>query len=554
MFKNIKISMRLTLSFSVILLLMIIMTFLGLRSVGGLQNDLHLLGSDLIPKIGQANDIMDNVNIIARSLRNLIINSDKESQEWEIKRVNESRTKIKELIEILHETVTEPKAVEQIKKTAEIRKGYITSSETFLKLMETNQVDAARKLMFGELRQTQNTYLQSVNDLVHVMEELAQDAVVRADAYAQTAQIMSVIILGGSLIFSALIVFFTVRSITVPLHKTSDLTTLMAAGDFTSKLDVEQKDEIGSMCKSLNSMTEQLRATIRDIVGGVNTLTLSSNDLASVSRQMATSTSNTSAKAATVASAAEEMTANMHSISAAMEQSSSNVHMVASASEEMSTTVNEIAQNTGKARSVTETAVLQSDQAAQKMTALGESADRIGRVTEMINDISEQTNLLALNATIEAARAGDAGKGFAVVANEIKELARQTAAATSDIQSLIEEMQATTASSVTDIQNISKIIAEINNVIVGIATAVEEQSTTSSDIAGNISQAAMGIAEVNENVAQASVVIANVSQDIAEINQHTDQVEDASMHIQDSAQSLSELASQLNTLMSQFKV
>ena len=101
-----------------------------------------------------------------------------------------------------------------------------------------------------------------------------------------------------------------------------------------------------------------------------------------------------------------------------------------------------------------------------------------------------------MNATIEAARAGEAGKGFAVVANEIKELARQTAAATVNIKDQISEMQNTTSITVADIEQISVVILEINNVINGIATAVEEQSAASGEIANNISQASLGIAEI----------------------------------------------------------
>jgi len=360
-------------------------------------------------------------------------------------------------------------------------------------------------------------------------------------------------------IVSVAVLLFTImllisRSISNPVSKASALAETMAKGDFTTKLDIQQKDEVGIMAKALNTMGDQLSSMIRDLVAGIDALTSSSTELASISNQLSSAARDTADRSATVAAATEEMSTNIQSVSAAMEQSSANVNMVATSAEEMTATVNEIAQNAEKARSISEGAVKQSRFASEKMAVLGESARKIGRVTETITEISEQTNLLALNATIEAARAGEAGKGFAVVANEIKELARQTAAATVDIKNQISEMQDTTATTVEDIEKISAVIYEINNVINGIATAVEEQSASSSEIASNVSQASQGIAEVNENVAQSTVVIADITRDIADINQQASQVGESSGQVQVSAQGLSELAARLENIVKKFKV
>ena len=152
----------------------------------------------------------------------------------------------------------------------------------------------------------------------------------------------------------------------------------------------------------------------------------------------------------------------------------------------MTSTINEISKNTAKGSETTGRAVDTAKQVTNKVDALGRAAREINKVTETIADISAQTNLLALNATIEAARAGEAGKGFAVVAGEIKALAQQTAQATSEISLKIESVQTTTQESVTAIGSIVEVIDEINSIVSTIASAIEEQSITTQEIASNV--------------------------------------------------------------------
>ncbi len=348
--------------------------------------------------------------------------------------------------------------------------------------------------------------------------------------------------------------YLLTKAITQPVLKTAAFAAVMAQGDFTSKLEIHQQDEIGEMAHSLNSMVDQLGNTIREIIKGVTNLSGSSTDLASISRQLSASAKDAANKSDSVAGFADVMNTNFQSVSVAMEQSTGNVNMIATATDEMTQTINEIAHSAEKARMITGGAVRQSQETSTKMVDLGESARKIGRVTETITEISEQTNLLALNATIEAARAGEAGKGFAVVANEIKELARQTADATVDIRNQINAMQATTAVTIEDIQNISSVIDEINTVINAIASAVEEQSTATSEIAGSIAQTSEGIADVNGNVARSSVVAGDINQKITEVNFAVDEIASSSARVNSSAHELQELADHLAKLVARFKV
>jgi len=373
-------------------------------------------------------------------------------------------------------------------------------------------------------------------------------------AKSQSAITLTLIISAIAILAGIVFGIVLTRSITGPVQKVVDFVEKVAKGDFTNTLTIDQQDEIGKMSHSLSNTVTELGVMIKEIITGVNTLSSSSTELAAISTQLSSTSETASDRSNNVASASEQMSVNMSSVSAAMEQSASNVGMVATAAEEMSATVNEIAENAARAKSISEGAVIQSEQTSLKMNDLGKAAGKIGKVTEAITEISEQTNLLALNATIEAARAGEAGKGFAVVANEIKELAKQTAAATVDIKNQIDEMQGTTNSTIEDIQTISGVINEINDVITTIATAVEEQSTATSEISENVAQAAAGIGEVNENVAQSSIAIQDVSRDINQISEGSNEINDSSQNVNQSANDLSKLAEQLNSLVSRFKV
>jgi methyl-accepting chemotaxis protein len=352
----------------------------------------------------------------------------------------------------------------------------------------------------------------------------------------------------------ALFAMLIAGKIAKPLRKGVDFAKMISSGDLTNHLDISQKDEVGILANALNEMNANLRTMFQDISFGVQTLSSSSTELSVISNQMFANSEQTTGKASGVAAAAEEMSVNMDSVAAASEETSVNVSMVAAAAEEMSTTITQIASHTEKTKSITETAVVQSQNASDRINELGVAAQEIGKVTEAITEISDQTNLLALNATIEAARAGEAGKGFAVVANEIKELAKQTSEATSEIKEKIVRIQDASRSSVTEITQITGVISEVSEMVSVVAVTVEEQANATQEIADNVSQASQGIQDVNENVAQASSVTREVAGDIAEVGQASGEINDSSSQVNVSADELSELAEKLTGIVKQFQV
>lgn len=291
---------------------------------------------------------------------------------------------------------------------------------------------------------------------------------------------------------------------------------------------------------TFNSEPSSLRGLINMVSRGANRLTIASNQLVS--------------KTGIVAAAAEKMNLSTSSVAQGMERTSDNLQSVATAVEEMTATVGEIANNSEKAHVTTDDAARKIGQFSLMMRNLGQSAQEIGQVTEVINNISAQTNLLALNATIEAARAGAAGKGFAVVANEIKLLAEQTATATKEIKEKITTIQKSTADAVADIEKIVNVIRDVNEIVVSIAGAIQEQSIVTHDIAGNIANASTGMQDSNTQIAQTSIVSASIAREIGELSGNATKENSDGSEEKISAATLAQLAEQFGQMVSKFQI
>jgi methyl-accepting chemotaxis protein len=212
-----------------------------------------------------------------------------------------------------------------------------------------------------------------------------------------------------------------------------------------------------------------------------------------------------------VSNSAEEMRGTAQSLAAAAEQTNQQSSTVSAASEELSASVSEIARQLAEANNVIGNAVDGARESERMVGELVSAADKIGAVTQMINDIASQTNLLALNATIEAARAGEAGKGFAVVASEVKSLATQTGKATEEIAQQIKGIQESSQTTATAIREIANIIGKVSEISTSISGAVEEQSAATREVSANIT----GVTLAAEETGRSSNSMLDVSQNLA---------------------------------------
>jgi methyl-accepting chemotaxis protein len=363
-------------------------------------------------------------------------------------------------------------------------------------------IEAGKMAEFIELRNEQivpliNRVATNLAGLAEVEDTAAAKALTDAQAGYKSARIL---IIGFILAAFALSIGLAVgigRMIARPLRKAVEVLEGLAEGRLDQQLDVDTKDEVGQMASALNRALVKLGAAIGAMGDNAQGLASSSEELSAVSAQMKGSSEDSAAKAGIVSAAAEQV--------------SVNVQTVAAATEEMSASIREIAKNTISAADVAARAVQVALGASVTVGKLGESSAEIGSVVKVINQIAEQTNLLALNATIEAARAGEAGKGFAVVAGEVKELAQETSKATEVIARRIDAIQTDTKAAVAAIDQISEIIAQINDTQSTIASAVEEQTATTSELSRNVQDAAGGASSIAHTVDGAAAAARSAS-------------------------------------------
>ncbi len=357
-----------------------------------------------------------------------------------------------------------------------------------------------------------------------------------------------------ALLLGSIIAIIMTRNITKPINQAVTFANKMAEGDFSQRLTLVQRDETGKLTDSLNAMADNVGNMVGEINSEMQKLARSSTQLNSISGVMLEGTTQTSKRTDSVAAATEKMSTNMSSVAAASEEAATSVNIVATAIEEILQSVQEETEKTNEARTITQDAVGLVRSSSEKVDALGSAANEISKVTEVITEISEQTNLLALNATIEAARAGEAGKGFAVVANEIKELAKQTAAATGEIKSKIESIQGSTNETVAEIKQINEVISKVDDIVTEISAAVEEQNQTSSEISTNVTHAAQGIAEVNENMAQSSTAASEIAENITGVSEVAGNLSISGKDIRKNAEELSGMVDTLKTHLAKFKI
>lgn len=269
--------------------------------------------------------------------------------------------------------------------------------------------------------------------------------------------------------------YYVARSIVRPLEKLVSAADKVANGDLAHSIEMQGVAEINKLGEAFNAMITALRRLVSTTSSTAQTVTASSEELAASSgevgkaaEEVAITIQNVAEGANSQVALADQSTKVIRDMVEAIANTSKAADSVAAASEQ-----SERAAETGSKQidmAVTKMNEIQQDsnQAAQKVHALGEKSRQIGQIVDVITGIAGQTNLLALNAAIEAARAGEQGRGFAVVADEVRKLAEQSETAAREIAGIIQDIQAETVETV---EAIDKSGQEISSGVTVVATS-----------------------------------------------------------------------------------
>ncbi len=561
---NLKLSGRLIWGFSILMVMVLIMGYFAY--------------SGTVAIMSKARDIRDDNDLYAASEKTKVLMLQHRRFEKDIfLNIGEAKTqkdkylpalaaKSKEIQDtfnplcqrILHDQRFTDETKEQARKIPELYQAYYKG------LMEVaNQAIENPELTPQAANKAMKPHKETIHDLEEYIDLIAEEIKEAHHQCFQNTQTLvantktSLAIFGLIIIVLGIIISITItRSITRPIRRTIETIKDISQGEgnLTSRLDDSGTNELSELARWFNVFVEKIQNIIIEISDNTATLASSSSQLTGTASQMAQNSQNMSEQSASVAAATEEMATNMSNVASSSEQMTTNVKTIASAIEEMTASIAEVAKNAEQASAVAEEANKLSENSNQSIGQLGEAAEAIGKVLEVIQDIAEQTNLLALNATIEAARAGDAGKGFAVVANEVKELARQTAEATEDISNRIGAIQQTAGTSVDSIAKISEVIKQVNEVSRTIASAVEEQSITTREIAENISQTASASDIISIGASEAAQATQEIASNIAKVDSAANSTSEGANQTNLAGTELSKLSQTLKSLVGQFKV
>jgi methyl-accepting chemotaxis protein len=510
--KNLKIGVRLGMGFSVMLLLMALITGSGIWRLEKVGSATQGMVEDALVKERLANEWS---NLLGPTIVNtfaMIKATDPAVEAYFGKGRVEGSAAITPIQQKFEALLTSPEEKKVYAGVAEARKTVLELLPVLSKMKADNDAQGANALADTKLAAALDVYGKSVARQGAYQRERIDAAAVGIAADHRAGRTSLIALAAVALVAGALLAWRLSVGIVRPLGHAVSVAETVAGGDLTSRIEVDARDETGQLMRALKNMNDSLAKVVGEVRQGTDTIATASSEIAS----------------------------GNHDLSSRTEQQASSLQQTAASMEELTSTVK---QNADNARQANQLAVSASavavkggsvvSQVVDTMGSINASSRKIVDIIGVIDGIAFQTNILALNAAVEAARAGEQGRGFAVVASEVRSLAQRSAAAAKEIKTLIGD-------SVGKVEEGSKQVAEAGKTMEEIVDSVRRVTDIMGEITAASQEQTSGIEQINQAVSQMDQAT----------QQNAALVEEASA----AAQSLQEQAGSLSEVVSMFRL
>jgi len=559
-----KVGVKLNLFFFGIVLILLVSTILSVMNLKNIEEKSDEALNSRVVQIKLADEMRSNIGMQGLYARALIIDQSESNKD----RLIEYANNLDKSIEDLGKLVRSNTMMNYLKEIEGYNNDFNEALDNLLSTVENDDIDSATKIVTTDIQESNEGILNVSTKILDYQDEqldLIEDGM---SSSINTSILVSVIVFVVSIIVSAIVIVMVRKMITLPLGRVMVSAEKIANGDLMNPdLNLKSKDEIGQLGRVFDSMKNNLNSLIKSIQSNAEQLSSSAEELLASTEEIQASSTEVTTQVSNAAETANVSKQSSAESAVAMNETAKGVQNIAEASSVLQETSLNASSNATEGKKIIDNAQTQmvtindsTKLVDELVTRLSTQTEEIGRILNVITDITDQTNLLALNASIEAARAGEHGKGFAVVADEVKKLAEESKKSASligkitvDIQTDTQEVTKAVQQAISSVNDGVKIIGvagtSFDNIVAAVnemTAQIQEISATSEELSASAEQVTASIEEIANGAEVASTSMSTITASMEEQTAIMQEVNNVALALTNNATTLRDEANRFN--------